>query len=141
WIPLEEFTNIQKIGNGGFSEIFRATWNKGRIKNVSEIGTAYRSPDEVILKVLDKSQDIDVEFLKELDFTYKFTNARSLRLISVYGVTQDSESKNYAFVMQYFRDGDLHKFLSKFFAEIPWGKKHDILNRIIWDLVNQQQTH
>ncbi|CAG8719296.1 7766_t:CDS:2, partial [Acaulospora morrowiae] len=154
WIPFEEFGNIEKIGNGGFSQIFRATWNKGIITSVNAIGTARRSSMEVILKVLDKSQDIDVEFLKELDLTYKFMNSRTIYyLISVYGVTQDSESKNYAFVLQYIRDEAekdrkqliaLNKLLTKDLGiEHPNSKYHSrLLNPMLDSLgLSVNSTH
>ncbi|CAG8848650.1 9969_t:CDS:1, partial [Racocetra persica] len=31
WIPFNDFTDITRIGTGGFSEIYTATWTKGGI--------------------------------------------------------------------------------------------------------------
>ncbi|CAG8511453.1 615_t:CDS:2 [Diversispora eburnea] len=64
WAPFEEFKDVEKIGQGGFSQIFKATWkiNKG----ISDKGTVKRSSKrEIVLKVLNNSQNVDTEFLNE----------------------------------------------------------------------------
>lgn len=50
WIPYSEFTNIEKIRNGGFSEIYKAT----------------RGGSSVVLKVLNNSQNANKVFLNEV---------------------------------------------------------------------------
>lgn len=65
WIPFEEFINVEKIGHGGFSEIYRATWevNAGVVNNS---GTVRRKQKEIVLKVLNNSKNVDAEFLDEV---------------------------------------------------------------------------
>ncbi|CAG8791308.1 13869_t:CDS:1, partial [Acaulospora morrowiae] len=31
WIPYEKFENIEKIGEGGFAEVYLADWKEGPI--------------------------------------------------------------------------------------------------------------
>ncbi|CAG8462432.1 13604_t:CDS:2 [Acaulospora colombiana] len=67
WIPYEEFSNIQEIGQGGFGQVYKATWNEGKIYTPSyEIGKISRTPlTMVALKVLDKSSNVNSELLEE----------------------------------------------------------------------------
>ena len=69
WVPFKEFKDVKKIGQGGFSQIFKATWKisegidvKGREKRSSE--------REIVLKVLNNSQNVDTEFLREVIIIY-----------------------------------------------------------------------
>ncbi|CAG8440947.1 1030_t:CDS:2 [Diversispora eburnea] len=87
WVPFEEFTNIEKIGQGGFSQIFKATWKF--YDRISYKGTIKRSKREIVLKVLSNSQNVDIEFLNELKHTFQFRdNAYGVkRIIECHGVT------------------------------------------------------
>ncbi|RHZ61679.1 hypothetical protein Glove_346g150 [Diversispora epigaea] len=99
WVPFEEFKGVEKIGQGGFSQIFKATWkiNEG----IDGKGTARRSSERVfVLKVLNNSQNVDTEFLNELKYTFQFMsnlNNYEGSIIKCYGVTQEPQTKNYAF--------------------------------------------
>src|SRR4051812_37364945 len=53
WVPYEEFKNIEHIGKGGFSQIYKATWKMHN--GISNDGTIHRSETEVVLKVLNNS--------------------------------------------------------------------------------------
>ncbi|CAG8454858.1 104_t:CDS:2 [Diversispora eburnea] len=67
WAPYDEFTNIELIGIGGFSQIYKATWKKNDgINYILNGGTFDRSKNEIVLKVLKDSQNVDTEFLKEM---------------------------------------------------------------------------
>ena len=67
WIPYNDLTNIEKIGEGGFATISKATWLNGEKsinfdnKRTSEDGT-------VALKKLHNSQNISDEFLNEVNY-------------------------------------------------------------------------
>ncbi|RHZ61673.1 hypothetical protein Glove_346g80 [Diversispora epigaea] len=63
WVPYEEFKNIEYIGKGGFSQIYKATWEKNN--GISDDGTIRRSETEIVLKVLNNSQNVDTKFLKK----------------------------------------------------------------------------
>jgi serine/threonine protein kinase len=70
WVPFEEFKNIKKIGQGGFSQIYKATWKI--FKGISVKCTVKRSKSEreIVLKVLNNSQNVDTEFLNEVIIIY-----------------------------------------------------------------------
>ncbi|RHZ61669.1 hypothetical protein Glove_346g167 [Diversispora epigaea] len=134
WVPFEEFKDVKKIGQGGFSQIFKATWkiNKG----ISDKGTVKRSSErEIVLKVLNNSQNVDAEFLNELKHTFQFKTKLSSTfggyIIECYGVTQDPQTKNYAFVLEYIPNGDLHNFIHKNFEKFTWKSKILYLNDIV----------
>ena len=66
WIPYNDLTNIEKIGEGGFATISKATWLNGekytyKNKRTSEDRT-------VALKKLHNSQNISDEFLNEVNY-------------------------------------------------------------------------
>ncbi|CAG8583739.1 10800_t:CDS:1, partial [Acaulospora morrowiae] len=66
WIPFEDFNISKKIGQGGFSKIFKATWNKRRIIYDEEKGDVEKvTKISVALKFLDDSSEADLEFLRE----------------------------------------------------------------------------
>ncbi|RHZ61730.1 hypothetical protein Glove_346g31 [Diversispora epigaea] len=71
WVPYDEFINIEHIGKGGFSQIYKATWKMNGGINYHD-GTINRSTTEVVLKVLNDSENLDTEFLEELRHTWKF---------------------------------------------------------------------
>ncbi|RHZ75201.1 hypothetical protein Glove_217g110 [Diversispora epigaea] len=126
WVPFKEFNGVKKIGQGGFSQIFKATWEIS--KGISYRGNVMRSKRKIALKVLNNSQNVDTEFLNELKLTFQFNTEN---IIECYGVTQDPQTKNYAFVLEYMPNGDLHHFIHKNFEEFSWNIKISYLNDII----------
>ena len=66
WIPYNDLTNIEKIGEGGFATISKATWLNGYKYT---IGNERTSKDiTVALKKLHNSQNISDEFLNEVNY-------------------------------------------------------------------------
>ena len=64
WIPYNDLTNIEKIGEGGFETISKATWLNGYKRTD---GNKRRSEDRTVaLKKLHNSQNISDEFLNEV---------------------------------------------------------------------------
>ncbi|CAG8642488.1 1204_t:CDS:1, partial [Diversispora eburnea] len=43
----------------------------------------------------------------------------------------NSKTKNYAFILDYAKDGDLHHFLNKNFVKITWKEKLNFLSDIV----------
>ncbi|RHZ75436.1 hypothetical protein Glove_213g39 [Diversispora epigaea] len=125
WVPYKNLKNLKFIGSGGFSKIYKATLEKNSI-NYEEIFETKEI--EVVLKVLNDSQNVDTEFIKELKYIYQFGGFNT---VQCYGVTQIPKSKNYAFILDYAKDGDLHHFLNKNFAEITWREKTGFLMNIV----------
>ncbi|RHZ75473.1 hypothetical protein Glove_213g112 [Diversispora epigaea] len=108
WVPFEEFKGVKKIGQGGFSQIFKATWKIQ--SDINYDGNVKRSSkQEIVLKVLNNSQNVDTEFLNELKRTFQLSGC----IIKCQGVTQDPQTKNYALVLEYARNEDLHHFIHK----------------------------
>ncbi|CAG8732336.1 10840_t:CDS:2, partial [Acaulospora morrowiae] len=147
WIPYEDFSNIDYIGIGGFSKVYKATWHKGHIKRWNLLtGEVVRSKSvEVALKVLHDSTDINSTFLNELQFLHLFkSNELEYRhIVKCYGVSQDPETKNYIFVMQYANYGNLRKLLATEFSDrVNWSlKKRDLHSGNILVSTRKKNVH
>ncbi|RHZ74608.1 hypothetical protein Glove_220g24 [Diversispora epigaea] len=129
WVPYENLTNIEHIGKGGFSEIYKATWERQRY--IAYSGIFKTEKTVVVLKVLNDSQNVDTEFLKELKHTYQLSDRWDSSPIQCYGVTQIPKTKNYAFILYYAKYGDLYHFLNKNFAKMTWENKIVFLRNIV----------
>ncbi|CAG8440069.1 18807_t:CDS:1 [Acaulospora morrowiae] len=68
WIPFEDFTDVQRIGEGGFGHVFTAMWTKGKIESWNSVSEEFNraSPETVALKMLKNSKEINTEFLNEV---------------------------------------------------------------------------
>ncbi|CAG8532973.1 17742_t:CDS:2, partial [Acaulospora morrowiae] len=134
FIPYVEFSSIEKIGHGEFSQVYKATWNKGRLRfwNRKDGKFARFPPETVALKVLDRSQKISSEFLKEQQFLNRISMPTKYkrRFIDVYGISRDPESNNYIFVTSYANHGDLKKYLQTDFSILTWLNKRKLLENI-----------
>ncbi|RHZ58757.1 hypothetical protein Glove_368g28 [Diversispora epigaea] len=116
WVPFNNFSDIEYIAAGGFSNIFKAIWNLNGQKK------------HIVLKVLNYSKNVDTKFLNELKLIYQL---RSKFVIKCYGATKDPKTKNYAFILDYAPSGDLNNFLHKNFKKVTWKKKIDLFRDII----------
>ena len=67
WIPYNDLTNIEKIGEGGFATISKATWLNG-YKTVNDDRERTSKDMPVALKKLHNSQNISDEFLNEVNY-------------------------------------------------------------------------
>ena len=65
WIPYNQFSNIKKIGKGGFSTVFSAMWKDGPLYYNKKEYTR-DSHKAVALKQLHNSQNISNKFLSEV---------------------------------------------------------------------------
>ncbi|RHZ88780.1 hypothetical protein Glove_21g200 [Diversispora epigaea] len=118
WVRFNNFLDIEPIAEGGFSRIYKATWRK------NSNGQKRR----IVLKVLNDSKNADTKFLNELKLTYRL---KSKFVIKCYGATQDPKTKDYAFILDYAPNGDLHHFLRKNFKKVTWKKKLNLFRDII----------
>ncbi|CAG8495284.1 4403_t:CDS:2 [Acaulospora morrowiae] len=66
WIPFEDFSNIQRITEGGFSIVFTALWIKGRVISWSGKEFKRAGRETIVLKILKDSQNINSDFIKEI---------------------------------------------------------------------------
>ena len=68
WIPYNRFKNVEYFDKGGFSTIYKAIWLDRPIKKWSKNEKKWIKSNEetVILKRLDKSSNLNEEFLNEV---------------------------------------------------------------------------
>ncbi|CAG8805234.1 40671_t:CDS:2, partial [Gigaspora margarita] len=83
WIPYNCFQDIKYLSKGGFGIVYKARW-----KHI-----------EVVLKSLYNSDNINIDFLKEVDSHKKFKNYNGV--VQIYGITRDPFKKNYLMVTKY----------------------------------------
>ncbi|RIB07626.1 kinase-like domain-containing protein [Gigaspora rosea] len=141
WIPFNRLSNIEKIGKGGFGSVYSAIWLDG-IRKVEKInlGNIYiyksaREPNSIVaLKTLINSKENNTDFLKE--FRSFMTCKLNYSKLAIYGITQNTETKEYMMVFQYANKGSLHKYLSKNFNELTWQTRLQILKDISDELDN-----
>ncbi|EXX59668.1 hypothetical protein RirG_187040 [Rhizophagus irregularis DAOM 197198w] len=90
WIPFDRFCNIKCIVKDEFGRVYIANWIDGRINNLDNKNKNWIRKDQnmlVVLKYFDYSKDGILRLIKKITGFYK-----------VYGVSQDSETKNYIMV-------------------------------------------
>src|SRR5207244_6120518 len=68
WIPFEEFENIEKLTEGGFSTIYTATWTRGSIIDYDENKKEFThiGAQNVVLKSLNNSINPGKPFFDEV---------------------------------------------------------------------------
>ena len=69
WIPYNDLTNIEKIGEGGFATIYKATWLNG-YKSINYDNKRISKDMPVALKKLNNSQNVSDEFLNEVNYLF-----------------------------------------------------------------------
>jgi len=97
WIPYKQFSNIEFLDEGGFSKVYKAKW--GKQKNGSD--------RIIILKILNNSQNITLEFLTEI----ANNNLALTGVVLCLGISQDPITRNYTMVMEYMNEGNLRQWL------------------------------
>ena len=83
WIPYNDLTNIEKIGEGGFATIYKATWLNGH-KYVNYTNERTSRDMTVALKKLHNSQNISDEFLNEVIILFLCLFSDFLNIIDYY---------------------------------------------------------
>ena len=68
WIPYDRFYDVEYIAKGGFSKVYKAKWKDGHIRNWDINGFQWNryGLEFVILKSLNNSQNVTLEFIKEV---------------------------------------------------------------------------
>ncbi|CAB5181749.1 unnamed protein product [Rhizophagus irregularis] len=118
-IEYSETEDFERIAEGGFGIIYKATWNNKSLESYSSI---------VAVKKFLNSQDIK-DFINELKSFDQYHN-RYEHIIKYYGITQDPETRDHMIIMQYADGGDLHNYLQKCFKDITWNDKLAIILEI-----------
>ncbi|CAB5352074.1 unnamed protein product [Rhizophagus irregularis] len=78
WIDYEKFENLKQIGEGGFAKVYSATWlDRGKkliyTDPVSKMKKIRTNPETVALKSIKGSNELSVEYLRELEIYHKLT--------------------------------------------------------------------
>ncbi|RIB00118.1 hypothetical protein C2G38_2235581 [Gigaspora rosea] len=93
WIPFDRLNNIKKIGQGGFSSVFSATWLDG-IRKLDDKNVRTREPfSTVALKTLSDSKKNSPDFFKEFESHMKCNKVWGSKL-QIYGLTQNTKQMN-----------------------------------------------
>ncbi|PKB93653.1 hypothetical protein RhiirA5_440687 [Rhizophagus irregularis] len=70
FVPYENFNNIEHIGEGGFSKIYKATWIDCKISDEGTLDyTLLNKSKTVALKKLNDSKDITSKELNEVNIS------------------------------------------------------------------------
>ncbi|RIB29988.1 kinase-like domain-containing protein [Gigaspora rosea] len=132
WIPFDRLLDVKEIGKE-FGSIYSATWLDG-IRKVEKINDGIykrtREPSSIVtLKTLARS---NFDFLKEFKIlmTCKINDSK----LAIYGITQNTETKEYLMVSQYTNKESLYKNLRNNFCSLKWQTKLEILKNISGDL-------
>ena len=73
WIPYNRLTNIKYLAKGGFSTVYKSRWLDGYIRYWDydkKQWKRYNKGDEVVIKSLNNSSNINEEFLNEVRYLY-----------------------------------------------------------------------
>ncbi|UZO17260.1 uncharacterized protein OCT59_008621 [Rhizophagus irregularis] len=116
WIPYNQFNEIKEIGKGGFSTVYSAIWKDFK----------------VALKCLDNSQHPANELLNEVEaYSTKMALSNS-KIMNIYGISQDPNTKNYIVVLHYAEGGSFNNWLNinENYKYFNWKDKMQILRYI-----------
>ncbi|CAB4388465.1 unnamed protein product [Rhizophagus irregularis] len=111
----KHFSNIQKVGTGGFGKVYRASWKNSQYFALK----SFFNLDDVIAK----------EIIHELKLQrdIQFQN----NIIEYYGIAkfdpenQNSQSNNFLLVMEYADSGPLKDYLKENFNNLTWNDKYN----------------
>ncbi|GES95384.1 kinase-like domain-containing protein [Rhizophagus clarus] len=120
WIPYNQFDNIKEIGKGGFAKVYSAIWKDGPLRyNLEKQGYTRKPNVKVALKCLNNSQDITDMFLNEVK-AYSIKDGNYI--MSIYGISQNLEMKNYVMVLEYAEGGTLSDWINKNYKDFDWKR-------------------
>ncbi|RHZ81896.1 hypothetical protein Glove_117g497 [Diversispora epigaea] len=122
WIDYSKLKNIEYLDKGGFGSIWKAEWT-----DMPEEVFEYYKSNQVALKKLKNSQEIISEFLEELTANFQ---CRNKFVLPIFGITQDSMTKEYVIVLRYMKNGNLRDFLNQN-KLLSWIERIWLLNSFI----------
>ncbi|CAB4436037.1 unnamed protein product [Rhizophagus irregularis] len=120
--------DIERIAEGGFGVVYKATWLDGIRKAEKEdngIWIKTRSePCTVALKEIEESKNIDQDYINELKANIEFHRSDIWMVCRYYGISQNPKSMNFILVMEYLPKGDIKNVLfNKGKDRLKWHKK------------------
>jgi len=136
WMPYEKFTDIEYLDEGGFSKIYRA-----KCKEIKKIKKYHKDvKEDIVLKSLNESRNITLEFLQEIANTKLVKNS----VVSCIGISQEPSTKNYAMIMEYIKEGNLRQRLQQDSKVLNFVDKLEDLSHIasgLWSIHEQDLVH
>ncbi|GES99360.1 kinase-like domain-containing protein [Rhizophagus clarus] len=139
WIPYDQFSNINKIGIGGFATVYSTIWKDGPLVYNKDKKGYERDPNRVIaLKCLDNSQNISVEFLNEVK---EYSINKRSNVLNIHGISQNPDTKNYIMVLKYAEYGNFINWINVNYEKFDWYSKLTVLLNIIRGLKEIHQKN
>ncbi|GBB88559.1 hypothetical protein RclHR1_01510010 [Rhizophagus clarus] len=117
WIPYDRFNNIKYIEKIG---VYRANWIDGCIDkwdNMNENRKRHNINMVVVLKYLNNLDDFSLEFINKIKKDFE-----------LYGITQDTQVKNYMMVLNYSCNAPYFKLNFK-----NWTRGNGNIDKLIQD--------
>ncbi|GBC19878.2 kinase-like domain-containing protein [Rhizophagus irregularis DAOM 181602=DAOM 197198] len=142
FVPYEKFNDIELIGEGGFSKIYKATWVDCKIdSNLCTLDFSLLNESKIVaLKKLNNSKNVTSKELNELRMFYHYClSGKKLsniyydddRLVNIYyGITRDPITQDIIFIMPYYNSDLVHDIYENFY-DTSWYKKISSLRNII----------
>ncbi|GBB84214.1 hypothetical protein RclHR1_10830005 [Rhizophagus clarus] len=111
YTEYSEFSDVEKIGEGGFGIVKSAKWKNYGIK--------------IALKTLINNSSVDEnsmnEFVKELKNLKQVSFHPNIN--GFFGITKEPLSNKYAMVLEFANQGDLRIYLRIHFNDLQWSDK------------------
>ncbi|RGB31017.1 kinase-like domain-containing protein [Rhizophagus diaphanus] len=121
WIEYDKFEDVEYLAKGGFGTTFKAVWKDGPWRSKLTSSSFERKGEtEVALKCLHNSQDITVDFLKEVESNILV--CKSSWIVRCFGITKDPKTNNFMMVMD-LKNDSLRQHLNNNFISLNWEKK------------------
>ncbi|GBB94484.1 hypothetical protein RclHR1_23630001 [Rhizophagus clarus] len=130
WIPYNQFNEIKKIGEGGFSTIYSAIWKNGPSLNLENHNG--NSSNKVALKCLKNSQNLS-ELLSEVKAYSTEAIDYNKGILKVYGISQDPDTNSYIIVLHYAKGGNFDNWINinENYKYFDWENKIQTLCNIV----------
>ncbi|GES97215.1 kinase-like domain-containing protein [Rhizophagus clarus] len=117
WVPYNKFNNIEYLDKGGFSTLYKATYE--------DYGVVLKYLNYLNINNSDESLN---EFLNELKRYKEYL--KKYEFICLYGFTKDPNTLDYIIIMDYANKGNLRGCLTEI-IENNWKQRLYILYKII----------
>ncbi|PKY46592.1 kinase-like protein [Rhizophagus irregularis] len=143
WVSFDKFTDINQIGEGGFSKVYSAIWMDGKSsykKRNDESWIKLESePIKVALKKLNGSQNMSTDYLNKIKVHWNLYSDNP-SVLKFYGMTKDPETEEFMMILQFVNKGNLRDVLLNKFNYILWKDKIQLLLDLISDLQDAHRS-
>ncbi|GES93416.1 kinase-like domain-containing protein [Rhizophagus clarus] len=119
YYEYKDFSNFQKIGSGGFANVYRANWKKSHIRYAIK---SFFKIDNATIKAIVR----EIRFHREVDYHDN--------VIRFYGVTtsiKENQRKEYSLIIEYADNGILRSYLKENFKNLNWNDKYNLAFQLV----------